>query len=145
VKYYAFYSTLGNKYAGYSQKHPLFRQKQQPINQQQVKQHRNTQPDLPNRCFSLNSYNANMPTISTFYGILIRMFFNDHAPPHFHVQYAEFKATVEIKTLTIASGELPRRAQELVLDWAELHQQELLEDWRLCMEKQQPNAIAPLK
>jgi Domain of unknown function (DUF4160) len=90
-------------------------------------------------------YNVNMPTISTFYGILIRMFFNDHAPPHFHVQYAEFKATVEIKTLTIASGELPRRAQELVLDWAELHQQELLEDWRLCMEKQQPNAIAPLK
>jgi hypothetical protein len=93
----------------------------------------------------VNSYNANMPTISTFYGILIRMFFNDHAPPHFHVQYAEFKATVEIKTLTIATGELLRRAQELVLDWAELHQQELLEDWRLCMEKQQPNAIAPLK
>jgi hypothetical protein len=71
-------------------------------------------------------YNANMPTISTFYGILIRMFFNDHAPPHFHVQYAEFKATVEIKTLTIASGDLPRRAQELVLDWAELHHKSYL-------------------
>jgi hypothetical protein len=86
-----------------------------------------------------------MPTISAFYGILIRMFFNDHAPPHFHVQYAEYKATVDIEPLKVASGELPRRAQELVLDWAELHQQELLEDWRLCMDKQQPNPIAPLK
>jgi len=86
-----------------------------------------------------------MPTISSFYGILIRMFFNDHAPPHFHVQYAEYKATVDISMLVISSGDLPRRAQELVLDWAELHQEELLEDWRLCMEKQQPKPIAPLK
>ena len=86
-----------------------------------------------------------MPIISSFYGILIRMFFNDHAPPHFHVQYAEHKATVDIRTLAILNGQLPRRAQELVLDWAELHQEELLNDWRLCMEKQQPNAIAPLK
>ncbi len=56
-----------------------------------------------------------MPTISSFYGILIRMFFNDHAPPHFHVQYAKYKATVDIRLLEIASGQLPRRAQELVL------------------------------
>ena len=62
-----------------------------------------------------------MPTISSFYGILIRMFFNDHAPPHFHVQYAEYKATVDIAMLVISTGDLPRRAQELVLDWAELH------------------------
>ena len=61
------------------------------------------------------------------------------------MQYAEYKATVDIQLLSISSGELPRRAQELVLDWAELHQQELLEDWRLCMEKQQPKPIAPLK
>ena len=86
-----------------------------------------------------------MPTISTFYGILIRMFFNDHVPPHFHVQYAEFRATVDIQTLTVSTGQLPRRAQELVLDWAELHQQELLEDWQLCTTKQQPKQIAPLK
>lgn len=86
-----------------------------------------------------------MPTISAFYGILIRMFFNDHEPAHFHVQYAEYQATVDIALLKIASGELPRRAQELVLDWAELHQQEFLDDWRLCMNKQQPNPIAPLK
>jgi hypothetical protein len=86
-----------------------------------------------------------LPTISAFYGILIRMFFNDHAPPHFHVQYAEYKATVDIRSLALSEGNLPRRALELVLDWAELHQDELLEDWRLCEEKQQPNPIEPLQ
>ena len=73
------------------------------------------------------------------------MFFNDHAPPHFHVQYAEYKATIDIQKLEINDGELPRRAKELVLDWAELHQQELLDDWQLCMNKLQPKPIAPLK
>lgn len=73
------------------------------------------------------------------------MFFNDHAPPHFHVEYAEFKATIDIQTLTLTSGQLPRRAQGLVLDWAELHQAELLKNWYLCMDKQQPLPIPPLK
>jgi hypothetical protein len=86
-----------------------------------------------------------MPTISAFYGILIKMFFNDHSPPHFHVEYGEFKAIVDIKALVVTEGNLPRRAQELVLDWAELHQDELLEDWRLCMDKQQPLPIEPLR
>ena len=85
-----------------------------------------------------------MPTISSFYGISIRMFFNDHVPPHFHVEYAEFKATVDIVELRISGGKLPRRAQELVLDWAKLHQNELLIDWQLCTSKQQPNPINPL-
>lgn len=85
-----------------------------------------------------------MPTISSFYGISIRMFFNDHVPPHFHVEYAEFQATIDILELTISGGKLPRRAQELVLDWAELHQNELLIDWQLCTAKQQPNPINPL-
>ncbi len=86
-----------------------------------------------------------MPTISSFYGILIRMFFNDHAPPHFHAIYAEYEATIDIETLSISSGNLPRRALELVLDWAELYQSELIEDWLLCKAKQQPKAILPLK
>ncbi len=85
-----------------------------------------------------------MPTISMFYGILIKMFFNDHAPPHFHAEYAEFTATVDIQQLRVLEGELPRRALELVLDWAELHQQELLEDWSLCRTKESPKPIAPL-
>jgi len=63
-----------------------------------------------------------MPTISIFYGIVIRMFFDDHGLPHFHAQYGEYKATVDIVSLSLAEGRLPRRALELVLDWAELHQ-----------------------
>jgi len=47
-----------------------------------------------------------MPTISTFYGILIRMFFNDHAPPHFHARYGEFEATIDIATLEVIEGDL---------------------------------------
>ncbi len=73
------------------------------------------------------------------------MYFNDHAPPHFHAEYGEFKAVVDITMLSITDGSLPRRAQQLVLDWAELHQQELLEDWQLCVAKAQPKQIAPLQ
>lgn len=86
-----------------------------------------------------------MPTISAFYGILIKMFFNDHSPAHFHAEYAEFKATINIETLEMLEGNLPRRALELVLDWAELHKEELLEDWNLCQTKHQPNKIEPLR
>ena len=86
-----------------------------------------------------------MPTLSMFYGIVIKMFFSDHPPPHFHAEYAEYKALIDIKTFKIMEGELPRRALELVLDWAELHQEELLACWQLCQNKQQPNKIAPLK
>ena len=86
-----------------------------------------------------------MPTISAFYGILIRMFFNDHSPPHFHAIYSEHEAIINIEGLFISSGHLPRRALELVLDRAELHQHELLENWNLCKAKQQPKAIIPLK
>ena len=86
-----------------------------------------------------------MPTISQFFGIVIRMFFNDHAPPHFHVQYNEFKAVVNIADLAVTEGKLPRRAQELVLDWAELHRAELLENWDFCRAKQQPKKIPPLE
>jgi hypothetical protein len=51
-----------------------------------------------------------MPTISTFYGILIRMFFSDHAPPHFHARYGELEATIDFGTLEISQGQLPRPA-----------------------------------
>jgi hypothetical protein len=69
-----------------------------------------------------------MPTISMFYGILIKMFFNDHDPAHFHAEYAEFKAIINIERLELIEGHLPRRALELVLDWAELHRAELIEN-----------------
>ncbi len=86
-----------------------------------------------------------MPTISMFYGIVIGMFFNDHAPPHFHAKYAEFKGTIDIGKLEMIEGDLPRRALLLILDWAAIHQSELLEDWQLCQEKQIPKKIEPLK
>lgn len=85
-----------------------------------------------------------MPTISMFYGMLIQMYWDEHAPPHFHVIYGEYKATVNIRELSLGEGELPRRARQLVLDWAELHQAELLADWDLCQSNQHPNPIDPL-
>jgi hypothetical protein len=58
-----------------------------------------------------------MPAIGTFYGIPIRMFFNDHPPPHFHARYREFEATIDIGTLRVLEGQLPRRALSLVQEW----------------------------
>jgi len=86
-----------------------------------------------------------MPIVSRFFGIIIRMFFNEHAPPHFHAEYGEHRASINIRTLEVMDGKLPRRALELVLDWAELHQAELLEDWALCQQHQQPREIEPLQ
>ena len=85
-----------------------------------------------------------MPTISVFYGILIQMFWHDHEPPHFHVRYAEHKATIDIRTLELLSGALPRRALAFVLEWAQEHRSELMENWDLCAQRQPPNRIAPL-
>ena len=85
-----------------------------------------------------------MPTISTFYGILIQMYWNDHAPPHFHALYGEFEALVSIQTLEVMEGTLPRRALTLVLEWAQEHRTELFEDWELCEHNQKPKKIRPL-
>lgn len=69
-----------------------------------------------------------MPTISIFYGIMIQMFWADHSPPHFHALYAEYEALIDIKTLEIIEGNMPRRALALILEWASLYRSELLED-----------------
>ena len=86
-----------------------------------------------------------MLTISMFYGIVIRMFFNDHAPPHFHAEYGGEKAEIAIDTLEILAGSLPRRALALVLEWTALHRAELRADWELCRQHQQPRKIEPLR
>ena len=86
-----------------------------------------------------------MPTISAFYGILIQMFWQEHAPPHFHALYGEFEAVVNIQTLEVIRGSLPRRALSLVHEWATLNQRELMEDWQLCEAKQSPRKIPPLE
>jgi hypothetical protein len=85
-----------------------------------------------------------MPTISVFYGIVVRMFFNDHAPPHFHALYGEFQATITIESLQLLEGELPSRALRLVLEWAELNRPDLLENWERCRRMQQPRKLEPL-
>ena len=85
-----------------------------------------------------------MPTISSFYGISIRMFWGDHAPAHFHAIYGEFEILVNVKTLEIIDGNMPRRALALILEWASLHREELIEDWKLCEMKKMPAKIAPL-
>ena len=86
-----------------------------------------------------------MPTISSFYGILIQMFWGDHAPPHFHVLYAEHEAVINIATLEVIKGSIPKRALALVLEWASMHRTELLEDWKLCEMNQSPKKISPLQ
>lgn len=85
-----------------------------------------------------------MPTIATFYGILIRMFFQDHPPPHFHARYGEFEATIDIETLEVLEGRLPRRALNLVQEWAMMHREELVQNWQLCRDKAAPAKIDPL-
>lgn len=86
-----------------------------------------------------------MPTISSFYGILIRMYYDEHGPPHFHVEYQGYDAAIDIESLEIRAGSLPRRALNLVLDWAELHQDELRANWA-CIEQGRPlNPVRPLE
>ncbi len=85
-----------------------------------------------------------MPTISEFYGIKIQMYYNDHAPPHFHVLYSGAKATVGIESLALLTGTLPRTAERLVREWAALHRDELMEDWKLCEMRARLLFIPPL-
>ncbi len=70
-----------------------------------------------------------MPEIAGFYGIIIKLFFGDHPPPHFHAVYGEHNALFDIETLEMFEGDLPNRARKLVVEWASLHQNELLEMW----------------
>lgn len=86
-----------------------------------------------------------MPEISRFFGIVIKMFFSDHAPPHFHAEYAEHEALVTIETLEVLRGELPRRALALVLEWAAAHRDELRVDWNRARSGQTLEPIAPLE
>ncbi|MEO6877800.1 MAG: DUF4160 domain-containing protein [Gemmatimonadaceae bacterium] len=87
---------------------------------------------------------SRMPTISAFDGVVIRMYRSDHAPPHFHAIYSGEEATIDIHTLQISRGTLPRRALALTLEWAAVHRTALLEDWNLCAMSEIPKTIPPL-
>ena len=86
-----------------------------------------------------------MPAISSFYGIMIRMFYRDHAPPHFHAVYGGAELQIGISPIKILEGKAPKRVQSMVLEWAALHQQELLADWDRCQHAQAPLPIDPLE
>ena len=85
-----------------------------------------------------------MPELSRFLGIIISMYFDDHSPPHFHVRYNDFRASISIKDLSLFQGELPPRVLGLVIEWAGLHKNELLEDWNMVQETGKRFKIEPL-
>jgi len=86
-----------------------------------------------------------MPRISEFYGIIIEMYWSDHNPPHFHAKYGEHRAEFDIRTLGVLQGRLPAKAAGLVVEWASLHQQELLAQWELARQHQPLAKIEPLQ
>jgi hypothetical protein len=86
-----------------------------------------------------------MPEISRFFGMMVAMFYNDHAPPHFHVRYGEHRASVAIDPPALLEGSLPPRALGLVIEWASLHKVELLADWERARAQQPLLPVAPLE
>ena len=86
-----------------------------------------------------------MPKISRFYGIVIRMYHDEHPPPHFHVYYQSNEATVHIDTLELGRGRLPRRALALVAEWALAHREELRRNWQRVEQGMELLPIEPLE
>lgn len=86
-----------------------------------------------------------MPEISRFYGIIIRMYYNDHAPPHMHAEYGDHELVVGFAPIMILAGSAPPRVRSMVLEWAALHQQALLRNWERCRQAQPPDPIGPLE
>ncbi len=85
-----------------------------------------------------------MPRISQFFGIVIYMYYNDHAPPHFHAEYSGDEALYVIETLRVYAGQLPRRVHNLVIEWADLHREALAEDWQKARNGEPLEKIEPL-
>ena len=86
-----------------------------------------------------------MLEICRFYGIIIKMFVNDHPPPHFHVEYAEHAAIISISTLSVIAGSLPSRALGLTIEWASLHQDELQNLWQRAQNHEPLGKLDPLQ
>lgn len=85
-----------------------------------------------------------MPELSRFLGIVIQMYFNEHNPPHFHVKYDDFRAAIDIRNLSVIDGKLPARVLSLVVEWASLHQEELLANWDEIIATGKFKKIQPL-
>ena len=85
-----------------------------------------------------------MPVLSIFYGIVITIYWYDHAPPHVHARYGEHEAQIDIIAVALLAGSLPRRATAMVLRWTRAHQSELLAAWAAASDGVPPARIAPL-
>jgi hypothetical protein len=92
----------------------------------------------------LRRHLGGVPEISRFFGIVIQMLYDDHEPPHFHARYGDDVVTVAIADGRV-TGAFPKRALRMVLEWQELHADELLENWRRLKEGEAPRRIAPLE
>ncbi len=86
-----------------------------------------------------------MPEISRFLGIIITMYFSEHNPPHFHARYGEHRGEIAIQSLSVIAGRLPPRVLGLVMEWAALHRDELMENWELARQQTELRRIAPLE
>ena len=86
---------------------------------------------------------SEMPTISNFFGMSVKMYFQqaEHNPPHFHVIYGEFVGVIEIESLSMIEGDLPGKALTLVQEWAELYKEELLLIWNTQSFKKLPPLV----
>ena len=85
-----------------------------------------------------------MPSVSRFLGIVIYFYFKDHNPPHFHAVYAEYEAEIGIQNLNIEDGYLPPRIHGLVIEWAQIHKEELMYNWNVAISGGEFKQIAPL-
>lgn len=86
-----------------------------------------------------------MPTICMFRGIKVFINWNDHQPPHFHAVYGGDTVIVSIKDLEVIEGQMPSKQQKMLLGWAALHQDELMENWELAERNQELFSIDPLR
>jgi len=88
-----------------------------------------------------------MPTISMFYGIIVRMYCSpsEHNPPHIHAYYQDAKAVVDLNSCEITEGDFPRKQAKMLLAWTEIHHDELMADWDLASKGELPFKIEPLR
>jgi Domain of unknown function (DUF4160) len=86
-----------------------------------------------------------VPEIGRFFGIVIAMFYADHAPPHFHARYGEHRAIIDIESSALLGGALPSRSLGLVVEWATQHRAELRENWMLAPRQEPLLPVAPLE
>lgn len=88
-----------------------------------------------------------MPTVSMFFGIIVRMYYapKEHGPAHVHVYCQEMAAVVNIMNCEITRGSLPAKQRRLISAWIEIHREELLANWKLCQQGKKPFKIQPLR